>query len=235
MTSKLRKRHLLFVVTAICLLHTSAAYPHSKKSMEEPISKEGLFKALETTLTDSGAKHLINRIQERGVSYKLSDSDKEKIGSLQKGIGQKRLNELIKAIEKNYRADVSRTSESTAPQKQEPPPTVLSLRYYAEEMPSTNEKLPYGLRVIIQTNIPFSPVHIIIQCDGPIGQYYVSAAQPPGSITTMQKRDSRYILLDDGTVFDFYWREPAFAPDAPLEAHLWSATKLRVINVVPVL
>lgn len=87
-------------IIGVCLLYGSPI--SSQKHMSEPITKEGLFKTLETRLTNSGLKYLIKRIQERGVSFELSDSDSNKLRALQKGLGQKRLNDLIVAIKNNY-------------------------------------------------------------------------------------------------------------------------------------
>lgn len=91
------------IAVGLCLLFVSATYP--QKTTEEPITIDVLFRALEKKLTDSGAKHLIKRIQERGVAFELSDSDKKKLRNLQRGLGPKRFNELFKVIENNYRPD----------------------------------------------------------------------------------------------------------------------------------
>jgi hypothetical protein len=70
--------------------------------MQQPITRDELFKALEVELTGSGAEYLIVLIEKRKVSFELSDSDKGKIRSLQKGLSQKELNDLIEAIKSNH-------------------------------------------------------------------------------------------------------------------------------------
>jgi hypothetical protein len=96
-----KKRRLLAMPVGLCLLLVSAAYP--QKATEEPTTRGALLKALETKLTDSGARYLIKRIQTRGVAFELSDSDKEIIRVRQRHLGTKRLDDLIKAIKDNYR------------------------------------------------------------------------------------------------------------------------------------
>lgn len=110
--------------------------------MEGPITRDGLFKTLETKLTDSGATHLIKRIQERRVSFVLSDSDEEKIRRLQKGLGQKRLSKLIAAIHNNYRSDISRQPTPT------PTPTPTSI---TQTMTNSPGGIQAGRDVVIQS------------------------------------------------------------------------------------
>lgn len=114
------------MASGFCLLYVSSTYP--QKITEEPITKTGFFKTIETKLTDSGAKHLIKRIQERGVSFELGDSDKKKLRSVQRGLGQKRLYELIKAIEKNYRSNVAQ-QPLVMPTPETPKPNLIPVHY----------------------------------------------------------------------------------------------------------
>jgi hypothetical protein len=100
MINKLGRCWVSVAAIGFCLLSALSAYP--QKTMEEPITKDGLFKALETKLTDSGLEYLIERIKTRGVSFELSDSDKQKLRSLQRGLNQKQLDKLIAALKANY-------------------------------------------------------------------------------------------------------------------------------------
>jgi hypothetical protein len=113
-----QKKYLLSLgAIGVCLFFISSGY--SQKPMEKPITKDELFKVLETKLTISGAKHLIKRIQENKVSFELNDSDKDNIRRLQKGLGQKSLDDLIAAIKSN----VSDVAQQLSPNPQSNTPT----------------------------------------------------------------------------------------------------------------
>jgi hypothetical protein len=93
------RRWFSVIAIGVCLLASSAS---SQKSMEEPISKDGLFKALERRLSKTGLEHLIERVQEWKVSFHLDDVDEQKIRRLQKHLGKTELENLISAIRRNY-------------------------------------------------------------------------------------------------------------------------------------
>lgn len=138
MTNKLPKYLLLVVVLGTCLFYVSSAYP--QKPMEKPITKDGLFKTLETKLTNSGFEHLIKRIQERGVSFMLDDADKKKLLSLQRSLSQKKLNKLLDAVRGNYRPFMRQGAESMADEKK-PDATPTSIN-------QTMNNSPHGVQSV---------------------------------------------------------------------------------------
>jgi len=196
--------------------------------MEDPISRDQLFKSLKEKLTKAGLEHLIRRVEEWKVSFRLDEADEKKIRSLQKQLGKARLHDLIAAI-REYRTEPSTKSDAQQP-SEEPPKPIQKLSVSVEEISSQREDLPYGLSVILHTTVPINPVHMVVICDGPIGDARVGFSPPPGAAFFTSNMFGKATRIA-GTTFEFSFANPPFTPRGPLEVKLFSAHKLRVLDV----
>jgi hypothetical protein len=79
-----------------------ASFVYSQKPMEEPISRDQLFKSLEKRLTKGGLEHLINRVKEWKVSFQINETDDQSIRKLQNHLAKEQVDALILAIRQNY-------------------------------------------------------------------------------------------------------------------------------------
>ena len=96
-----------------------------------------------------------------------------------------------------------------------------------ERVPSNNQNFPFGLRVIVQTNVAIQPVSIVFRCDGEIGQGDVRFAGDTGAIFI--KSRSR-ILPQRPDTFLVSFEFPAFTPEKAMLVTLFSKTAIRVIE-----
>jgi hypothetical protein len=116
------------------------------------------------------------------------------------------------------------------PPQDEPPKPIQKLSVSVEEISSQREEFPYGLAVILHTTVSISPVHIAILCSGPISDARVMFSPPPGAAAFGSSMSGKVTRID-GAVFDFSFDGPPFTPRGPLEIKLFSAQKIRLLDV----
>jgi hypothetical protein len=112
---------------------------------------------------------------------------------------------------------------SSAPSPQ--PPVLTGMRIASQKrIPSGDPKLPYGLEVVVQTDVDISPVRVAVVCDGPIGSgRFVGTGV--------------YTMINQGTavghpeMFLVQWATPTWTPDQPIVVHLFSETAINAIRV----
>jgi hypothetical protein len=91
---------------------------------------------------------------------------------------------------------------------------------------STNPKYPYALEVILQTDATIQPVAIGLDCDGRIGD--ASAGPINGGMIVQSKQGYQD---NEQTKFVFEWNSPAFAPETPIRALLYSTSYIQVTDL----
>lgn len=57
------------------------------------------------------------------------------------------------------------------PQPELPPPIVEHIKYIQRRTPSNKPEFPYGLQIIVQTDITLQPLALAIECDGEINEF----------------------------------------------------------------
>ena len=207
-----RTQNITLVLTISLLL----AIPITSFSPRRVIAKEGLLKALAGKLT---GKKLIRRVREDKVNFRLNPEVEQEIRHKGKYLGEKGLDELVSTVRTNY------FSPSPTQEPQEKPAyPVEEIRWVAEAVPSQRNVLPWGLQVTVQTNVPISPTHIRIECDGAIGDSDFGFAGPTSAMFNVQ-------VGHRGNLFELYFGGPAFTPQTPLVVKLYSVAKIRALSV----
>ncbi len=107
---------------------------------------------------------------------------------------------------------------------EEPSYPVEKIRWSTEAVPSRRESFPFGLQVVIQTNVVISPTHIRIDCDGPVADGQFRFAGPISSMFNVMAGPS-------GNSFELHFGGPPFTPQTPLVVTLYSASKIKVLRV----
>lgn len=105
---------------------------------------------------------------------------------------------------------------------QAPVPTVENTRLIQKTTTSDNSELPYGLQVIIQSNIVMQPVSIALECNGEIGDFSFFIA---GQVVYMNVRKSI-----NGNVAQLSFGSPPLTPESPLVITLLSKKQISVIK-----
>lgn len=111
------------------------------------------------------------------------------------------------------------------PQKVEPP-ILVGLRYTQKRTTSTNQELPYGQEITIQTDKVMQPTKLVVICDGKIGygEFHLAV-------------DAVYIKSKSGLAeghpeaFLVYFESPPFSPQTPLIVTLFSKQAIKAIKV----
>lgn len=105
--------------------------------------------------------------------------------------------------------------------------SIEKITFVQEKIASPRPDLPHGLSVTVQTNIAISPVHLLFECSGPIGDARVSFAGPVSAMMGV-------VTAIDGNKFEFSIQNPPFTPRSPLVVTLFSATPISVLWVTHV-
>jgi hypothetical protein len=118
------------------------------------------------------------------------------------------------------------TKKVTPVEPQLPPPLVRNLVFTQRRAPSTDPRFPYGLQVIIQSNINIQPVGFAFVCDGEISKvdFFVAGQGAYFNVLTGISGDKKNVGL---VKFSF----PALTPETPLVVTLLSKTDVRVVEV----
>jgi hypothetical protein len=117
---------------------------------------------------------------------------------------------------------------STPEPKPEPEkltPTIENTRLVQKSVPSDDPQLPYGLQIIIQSNIVIQPVAFAFECDGEVGKvnFFIAGQGVYMNIMTGVARDNKNIAI---VRFSF----PSLTPESPLVVTLLSKTQIKVIK-----
>jgi hypothetical protein len=102
-------------------------------------------------------------------------------------------------------------------------PTIENTRIVQKNTISNNPQLPYGLQVIIQSNIVIQPVAIALECNGAIGSldFFIAGQM---AYMSVQKRIKNNIAI---IKFSF----PPITPESPMVVTLLSKTQIKVVKV----
>jgi hypothetical protein len=109
------------------------------------------------------------------------------------------------------------------------PPISGRLRVIQNRIGSTKPNLPYGLEVIIQTDIFIEPVALQITCSDRIGSMDYNFAYRPGVTyvdsagQTFNKEHYRQVVI--------HRKSPGFLPTEPITVRLYSQQPLKVIEI----
>jgi hypothetical protein len=95
--------------------------------------------------------------------------------------------------------------------EQEPAPTVETIRVVSQEsVPSDNPELPYGLKVVVQTNVAIQPVSIVFEFTGAVGKGSVSFG---GEEFIMFIKERSGPLIQYPNMFLASFESPSFGPE----------------------
>lgn len=123
-----------------------------------------------------------------------------------------------------------KAAATTTPQQkvgpQLPPALVQNLTFTQRRAPSSAPSLPYGLQIIIQSNITIQPVGFAFVCDGEVGkvQFFIAGQGAYLNVQTGiagEKKNIGYVR------FSF----PPLQPETPLVVTLLSKGDIRVTEV----
>jgi len=105
-----------------------------------------------------------------------------------------------------------------------PTQPVAHVRFAERQVSSSTDAAPYGLQVIIQTDVPIQNAAFKIHCDGIIynGRFFVAGQ---GAMMNV------YQKIINGTTFTFRFGFPAFTPDSPIVVTLLAKSKIRVKQI----
>ncbi len=106
-----------------------------------------------------------------------------------------------------------------------PPAVVEHVRIVQRRAASDNPNTPYGLQVVMQTDVAIQPVAFRIECDREIsdGNVFIVGQGAYTSFATG--------FTEDKKAFLFSFRTPAFTPDSSLVVSLRSKYDIRVTKV----
>ena len=101
-------------------------------------------------------------------------------------------------------------------------PTVEGMRLIQKATISDNPDFPYGLQVIIQSNVAIQPVGVGLKCDGKIGKmsYFIAGQTVYFNVRTLVQENIAELSIGS----------PALTPAQPLVITLLSKTQIREID-----
>lgn len=108
----------------------------------------------------------------------------------------------------------------------EKPPAILEhIRYSERRVPSTQPAAPYGLQVIIQTDVTVQHPEIEVDFDGPIsnGNFFLAGHAVMMDVSTTISADRKSFTVSFGF--------PDWTPDAPVVITVTSAQAVSVVAV----
>ena len=116
-------------------------------------------------------------------------------------------------------------SPTAAREKPTPVPTVENAKLVQRTAPSDDPQLPYGLQVIIQSNVTLDPVAFALECDGEVGKvnFFIAGQGAYMNVQTGVTGPAKNIAL---VRFSF----PPLRPETPLVVTLLSKSQIRVIK-----
>lgn len=106
-------------------------------------------------------------------------------------------------------------------------PILTGIRIASQKQVSSDDpNFPFGLEVVVQTDVDIIPVKLAILCDGPVGKG--AAGFEDGGAYTMVIQG-----LADGNdhIFIAKWETPAWTPQKPIVVRLFSKSAIRAIGL----
>jgi hypothetical protein len=146
-------------------------------------------------------------------------------------------------MEQKFDADLATLNHASAsgvkqPGKKEPSkvkpevnapviPTVENTTMVQRPAPSNDPQLPYGLQVIVQSNIVIQPVAMGFECDGPVGKVDFFVA---GQGVYMSKQTG--VMGQNNNIAIVKFGLPALRPETPMVVTLLSKSQIRVTKIL---
>jgi hypothetical protein len=136
---------------------------------------------------------------------------------------------VIAAIKGEKLPEHKQTVVPPSLEPQLPPALVQKVTATQRRVPSPDPNLPYGLQVVIQTNVTIQPVGLAFQCTGEVGKvdFFVVGSGVSMNVTTGIGGSNNSVAF---VKFSF----PPVTPEAPLVVTLLSKTDIRVTEVAPI-
>jgi hypothetical protein len=131
----------------------------------------------------------------------------------------------VVAVIKGVKAPTKTTpAQNIGPQL--PPALAQNLTFTQRRAPSSDPSLPYGLQIIIQSNITIRPVGFAFACTGEVGKidFFIAGQSAYLSVTTGISGEKKNIPF---VKFAF----PPLVPETPLVVTLLSKEDIRVTEV----
>jgi hypothetical protein len=117
----------------------------------------------------------------------------------------------------------------TAPAKAQPSvPVPQAIRIIQRRAASTNANAPFGLQVVMQTDVTIQPVAFRVECDGEITDASVFIVGEPMYFVKATQ------ISADRKSFLFSFHSPAFTPNGSLVVSLQAKSDIRVTKVVQI-
>jgi hypothetical protein len=109
-------------------------------------------------------------------------------------------------------------------------PLVPHIRYTSAPTVSMSDAAPYGLQVVLQTDAPVTGLSFKLTFNGPIrmADFRYTTARRPGMETSNLQMAFKQI---DGNTFSFGFASPAFIPEEPIIAVVFSAAEVAVLKL----
>jgi len=108
-----------------------------------------------------------------------------------------------------------------------PSPILSGIRIASQrQIPSDEPSLPFGLEVVVQTDVDIAPVKLAILCDGPIGKG--RAQFEAAAVYTMERQG---LSRGNENIFVAEWETPAWTPQRPIIVRLFSKSAIRAIGL----
>jgi hypothetical protein len=171
-----------------------------KEKNEARIEREELRKQVST---------LINSAQVQATS----DDIKKLRSEIQNGF-----NRAVSAI-------TGKQIQTPQPEPEKPLPTIENTRLVQRNFPSSDPQFPYGLQVIIQSNIVIQPVAFALECDGEVGKvsFFIAGQAVYMNVQTGIADSNKNVAI---IRFSF----PPLTPENPMVVTLLSKTQVKVVK-----
>jgi hypothetical protein len=91
---------------------------------------------------------------------------------------------------------------------------------------SPYEDAPYGVEIVVQTDIPIQPAQIHVECDSAIIH---AQATIPG--TNLIQMETFRQWPDRPNIYEYSFEQPAFAPIRPVSITIWGKEELHITTV----
>jgi hypothetical protein len=165
-------------------------------------------------------KSQVTRLVNASTTQATTDDIKQLASFIQAGM-QTGFDRVVFAI-KGKTESSPEPNTSPVPGVQVPVPTVENTRLVQRSTTSDKSDLPYGLQVIVQSNVAIQPVAIAFECDGEVGDFNFFIA---GQTVYMNfwKRIS-------GKIAELKFSFPPLTPENSLVVTLFSKKQIRVVK-----
>lgn len=106
-------------------------------------------------------------------------------------------------------------------------PVLTGIRIASQrQIPSDDQNLPFGLEVVVQTDVDIAPVKLAVLCDGPIGKGQAGFAE--GGAYTMMTQG---LANGNDHIFITKWETPAWTPHRAIIVQLFSKSSLHALSL----